>query len=123
MDEDLYYEKELLKSFESQIKSTKKSIIWEKAYIVLCSFNVICFSINTFNHYNDKWLFLMYLISTLAWLVIILFTRKNIKIKKQILSEWLNKYDKQLQVVDYPKYLKTVRTQKLNKIKKSLFKK
>lgn len=122
MDEDLYYEKELLKSYESQIKSIKKSIKWEKAYIGLCMFNVISFLINAIKHFNDKWwLFLLLFISSLIWVIIIIFTYKSIKIKKNTLTGYLQLHDKQLQVVDYPKYLKTQRTLKLNKIKKSLF--
>lgn len=122
MEEDLYFEKELLKSYEKQIHITKRGIFWEKAYIGLCIINVISFLANTYKYYNDnKWSSLFFLLSSFMWIILIYFTNKNIKKQKILLTECLQSHDKQLQIVDYPKYLKTQRTKKLNKIKKRLF--
>lgn len=122
MNYEFYYENELLKSYERQVHVTKRSIKWDKIYIGLCSFNVLSFTANVFRYYNnDKWLSLFFLITTFIWITLIFTTNKKITDKKVSLKEYIKKYDDQLKIVDYPKYLKTQRTQKLNKIKKSLF--
>jgi hypothetical protein len=63
----------------------------------------------------------IFFITTFIWITLIFTTNKKITDKKVSLKEYIKKYDDQLKIVDYPKYLKTQRTQKLNKIKKSLF--
>jgi hypothetical protein len=124
MNTDLDFHKWKLSQYEETIKLTIKKNKWQIVYMFVCLLNSSLQSLNCYsNIVNNKYYFIQ-LIAAIIWLIAAFITYFGvIKKNKQIIKQNREYYNEELKIIDYPKWLKTQRTKKLQKIKKSLIKK
>ena len=117
MDQD-YYINSLLDSYRQEIKNKKKSIFWNKTYIILCVLNLIVQLYKLIQNFNG-WYILFYITVITIWILCIFFTIKTIISQKKNLSDDFQNYYNNLKTLDMPTYLKETRIKKLKKLKKA----
>jgi len=97
-----------LDSYKKNIKRTKKSVFWNKMYILLCTFNLISHTYSII--YTAKgWWVLLYATLIIIWILAIYLTIQNIKSKNVEKSNNIQRYYDYFKLVDYPGYIKEMR--------------
>lgn len=118
MFNDYNYNEHLLISYGKECDIFRKKIIWNKWYIVLCIVNFFIWIANSVKYYNENLLYLIYYIFiAIIWLVGAYITTRTIKKDRVHFKNSKIKYDEKLKEIDYPRYIKTQRKDKLKKLK------
>lgn len=117
---DLEFHKNLLVLYDNNIKSYRKRNKWHKIYSYICLLNVIIQSINVyFKIINDKSGVVLGIIAAFLWLIAASVTYfLNIRSTNKLLKENIKLYNEELKIVDYSKFIREERTNKLKKLKK-----
>jgi hypothetical protein len=122
MNTDLDFHKWKLSQYEETIKLTIKKNKWQMVYMFVCLLNSSLQSLNCYSNIVNNKDYFIQLIAAIIWLIAAFVTYFGvIKKNKQIIKQNREYCNEELKIIDYPKWIKTQRTKKLQKIKKSLF--
>lgn len=113
--------KELLELKEKLIKNTNKRFKLSKFFIIMCIFLIILYSYICYDNFisEDKYFILiMNFICLLLWIFNLYMNIKVFKKAKKDIKEYTIDYNNDLKKFDHPKYLRTQRIAKLNKLNK-----